>query len=1320
MWNGKAERVARNRQAQDGVDIYVSPDRSKPIGIQCKLRNGASRQTLTEKDLQKAVEAAKAHGHSLGELIIATTASNDEPMRKCAEQISIERKAKGLFGVTIWSWDQIVALLDTHRRASDKFSTGSAGLALYASGAPLPDIAEVIRERKQSARPVQHDEYIDTIIRLHTSRFTDPLDLTEYYEQSGDEFDDTEDDSPDPPSQMATSDSMAVSCETILEALSEHDSLVVTGELGAGKTYTARRFRTIFNASEDQFAICLNVALPECSILEQIATHLKWSASDSSMEALGPEWKVALLLDGVDECKAEELQARLAEIRSLRRTCPRAKIILFGRDTSSWWEHFGAWPRAQLQPFRDDQRLIYLRRRMLLSEEAARSLERSINSQPGASTLYFNPYFLSVFAECCEVELEGDPAGSEAHSVPGSRAELLNRYVRSLIRRQLKKSEGATLMRAENRGYTVEGCVDRAMACFGASAFQLCVGQRTMFGTRDIQPREGINRAILSYLLRTLSIFSSTAHQWSFNHSALRDYLCAKHVHANDDTSVLMHEISKRAERDIQRSVLSLIVEIAALNRRAPSRDFVAALLSCDPVATVLAMDCERLALQADLDDFVGRSDRINEDLWSLGIVRFLLEDERATAEVERQIENERAPSVSQSLNETLRDSSVWYAAAASARGREKIKRLWKLLLSLSRPWSTLVEESMKGYARADEEYLASLDAFEKCALGIEPIEESTLIRFNERLHAPESEPALIWQFLIRAKLSERGLRQGNRWYSEKVRPQVLEIVVPILRRLSNRQLHRLIVKKALPRLSAVEWEAAHELKSDMHDESTVAVDKPGDRRRAMARKLLQFALFERAWILPQLFKVLPGHAIRCRIDESVKRALVSVLSPLVAKDAVASQILLPSEVPSEITQSWIPGLSGVEAGELVRNGLITSAQLRSDPDLARKVERWKREAGSEEASRLVGAGALNATDFVPSIRRHWLSSMDWHGRLGALVFRRIALWSDLREDQKADLISNAPSWLLWRAVERGDLRATDVRKLLGMRELHLLETRNQDAFIAPLLLEIGVLRPSQIDFAVHRLVAESSDPYLKQRWIAKHIDQLGTFWRAEREVLEMTTTDRPTERGDIWLALLVTGLPYEGIPLARVYHPDIPGSYLDFRLPVLQLSSRSLQAGTIILATASRSDVSGKIRIRDGRLRPVGRGGVVPAGTRPDSVHTLGHPSERDKVRLNRLLKRPELCAAEQEFEARTYADGGAPGLLLTLRVEARDLLQESVELSHPLLLGRRVIVRLSRILGPTVPSVGDYVFGSARVILESHPSRILRWFLGVLVHKV
>lgn len=108
-----AQKNGRRGQAQHAVDVVgsLNGDRQSYRGVQCKGKdsNYGSKAKWTEV----LAEIAKAEGFSpkLEGWVFATTAPSDAKLQQAARELSVERRAKGLFSVDVLGWEEIQALM---------------------------------------------------------------------------------------------------------------------------------------------------------------------------------------------------------------------------------------------------------------------------------------------------------------------------------------------------------------------------------------------------------------------------------------------------------------------------------------------------------------------------------------------------------------------------------------------------------------------------------------------------------------------------------------------------------------------------------------------------------------------------------------------------------------------------------------------------------------------------------------------------------------------------------------------------------------------------------------------------------------------------------------------------------------------------------------------------------------------------------------------------------------------------------------------------------------------------------------------------------
>ncbi len=108
-----AQKNGRRGQAQHGVDIFGSQngDRRFYWGVQCKGKDSNYGSKAEWSEVLAEIAKAEQFSPKLNEWIFATTAPADAKIQKAARELSVERKAKGLFSVDVLGWEEILALM---------------------------------------------------------------------------------------------------------------------------------------------------------------------------------------------------------------------------------------------------------------------------------------------------------------------------------------------------------------------------------------------------------------------------------------------------------------------------------------------------------------------------------------------------------------------------------------------------------------------------------------------------------------------------------------------------------------------------------------------------------------------------------------------------------------------------------------------------------------------------------------------------------------------------------------------------------------------------------------------------------------------------------------------------------------------------------------------------------------------------------------------------------------------------------------------------------------------------------------------------------
>lgn len=108
-----AQKNGRRGQAQHGVDVFGSPngDRRSCRGAQCKGKDSNYGSKAKWSEVLAEIAKAEKFSPKLDEWIFATTAPADALLQKAARELSVERRAKGLFSVDVLGWEEIQALM---------------------------------------------------------------------------------------------------------------------------------------------------------------------------------------------------------------------------------------------------------------------------------------------------------------------------------------------------------------------------------------------------------------------------------------------------------------------------------------------------------------------------------------------------------------------------------------------------------------------------------------------------------------------------------------------------------------------------------------------------------------------------------------------------------------------------------------------------------------------------------------------------------------------------------------------------------------------------------------------------------------------------------------------------------------------------------------------------------------------------------------------------------------------------------------------------------------------------------------------------------
>lgn len=145
IWNcPEIVRHGRQGQNQQGVDIYGIPKNEESYyGIQCKGKSEYTNAQFTEKEIDEEIEKAKLFEPPLAKYYLATTAVKDAKIESYVRKKNIELRKVGLFGIVLYSWEDIVDLIDENRNTHDWYVRGQQYKTLKSVKVSLDGDAEI-------------------------------------------------------------------------------------------------------------------------------------------------------------------------------------------------------------------------------------------------------------------------------------------------------------------------------------------------------------------------------------------------------------------------------------------------------------------------------------------------------------------------------------------------------------------------------------------------------------------------------------------------------------------------------------------------------------------------------------------------------------------------------------------------------------------------------------------------------------------------------------------------------------------------------------------------------------------------------------------------------------------------------------------------------------------------------------------------------------------------------------------------------------------------------------------------------------------------
>ncbi|MBW1656890.1 hypothetical protein [Flavobacterium quisquiliarum] len=180
------KKNGRTGQTQHGVDVYGIPfGEDKYYGIQCKGKDEYTNKQFSEEEIKDEIEKAKLFQPPLKKLYFATTAVKDAGIEEFIRKQNIENITYGLFEVHIFSWEDIVDLIDENKRTHDfyvksqNFKTKKSVAVTFKDSLPeitlTPRYKKTITHYKQKIVPAQPYNNPLAHILAQQEKFNKPL-----------------------------------------------------------------------------------------------------------------------------------------------------------------------------------------------------------------------------------------------------------------------------------------------------------------------------------------------------------------------------------------------------------------------------------------------------------------------------------------------------------------------------------------------------------------------------------------------------------------------------------------------------------------------------------------------------------------------------------------------------------------------------------------------------------------------------------------------------------------------------------------------------------------------------------------------------------------------------------------------------------------------------------------------------------------------------------------------------------------------------------------------------------------------------------------
>lgn len=169
VWNcpNLVKRNGRAGQNQCGVDVYGLPKgEAGYFGIQCKGKDDYSKSKLTVAEIECEIAKAKDFKPKLAMLIFATTADKDVKIEQFIREKNLEHIDQQMFNIDIFSWADIVDLLEEHRTTFN----------WYVNNCQYKDSSDVRVFFEETETFIIHPKYIRTTTKFVQKPASDPYE----------------------------------------------------------------------------------------------------------------------------------------------------------------------------------------------------------------------------------------------------------------------------------------------------------------------------------------------------------------------------------------------------------------------------------------------------------------------------------------------------------------------------------------------------------------------------------------------------------------------------------------------------------------------------------------------------------------------------------------------------------------------------------------------------------------------------------------------------------------------------------------------------------------------------------------------------------------------------------------------------------------------------------------------------------------------------------------------------------------------------------------------------------------------------------------